>query len=84
MLLVKTESSPAPESYRAFLGEIKDRIRSAKYAALRREFGSIDTVLGHRPNDLGSSEGETWGRSVVENLANDFRRVPWHQRLLRC
>jgi hypothetical protein len=35
MALVLNEDSPAQDSYSALLGEIKERIRSAQYAALR-------------------------------------------------
>jgi hypothetical protein len=33
MALVSNENSPARDSYRVPLGEIKERIRSAQYAA---------------------------------------------------
>jgi hypothetical protein len=35
MTIVKSEGSPAPESYGALLREIKERIRTAQYAVLR-------------------------------------------------
>jgi predicted nuclease of restriction endonuclease-like (RecB) superfamily len=74
MPLVKGESGPAPETYRAVLGEIKERIRSAQYAALR----AVNLQLLSLYWDIGRlianrKEGETWGRSVVENLAKDLR-----------
>lgn len=74
MAIVKNESSPAPESYGALLGEIKQRIRAAQYAALR----AVNLELLSLYWDIGRlisirQEGETWGRSVVETLAKDLR-----------
>lgn len=74
MTLVESESSPEPESYGALLGEIKERIRAAQYAALR----SVNRELIDLYWDIGRlisnrQEGETWGRSVVETLAKDLR-----------
>ncbi len=74
MALIKGESGPAPETYRAVLGEIKERIRSGQYAALR----AVNLELLSLYWDVGRlianrKEGETWGRSVVENLAKDLR-----------
>jgi hypothetical protein len=66
--------SPAPDSYGALLGEIKERIRSAQYAALRAVnlellslYWDIGRLIGER------QQGETWGRAVVENLAKNLR-----------
>ena len=60
--------------YGELLGEIKTRIRSAQYEALRavnRElidlYWNIGKLIGER------QEGHTWGRSVVERLAADIR-----------
>jgi predicted nuclease of restriction endonuclease-like (RecB) superfamily len=68
------ENSPARDSYPALLIEIKERIRSAQYAALRTVnvellslYWDIGRLIGKR------QEGETWGRSVVENLAKDLK-----------
>lgn len=74
MALVKSESSPAPESYGALLSEIKERIRSAQYAALR----AVNRELIELYWDIGRliverQAGETWGRSVVQNLAKDLQ-----------
>ena len=75
MTIVKSEGSPAPESYGELLGEIKERIRTAQYAALR----SVNLQLLSLYWDIGRlisnrQEGETWGRSVVETLASDLRK----------
>src|SRR3954467_4248853 len=74
MAVLKQDKSPAPESYGALLGEIKERIRSAQYAALR----AVNLELLSLYWDIGRlitrrQEGETWGRSVVESLAKDLR-----------
>ena len=72
--LVPSENSPAQDSYHALLIEIKERIRSAQYAALR----AVNLELLSLYWDMGRlidqrQKGETWGRSVVENLAKDLR-----------
>jgi hypothetical protein len=74
MALVPNENVPAQDSYRALLGEIKERIRSAQYAALR----AVNLELLSLYWDIGRlidqrQQGETWGRAVVENLARDLR-----------
>src|SRR5579883_3349083 len=75
MSIVRTENQPAPESYATLLGEIKERIRSAQYAALR----AVNRELIELYWDIGKliverQSGKTWGRSVVENLAKISRR----------
>ena len=63
-----------PDSYSALVAEIKDRIRSAQYAALRavnRELINLYWDIGRLIVDRQA--GETWGRSIVENLARDLQ-----------
>lgn len=74
MALVSNENNPAQDSYHALLIEIKERIRSAQYAALR----AVNLELLSLYWDIGRlidqrQQGETWGRGVVENLAKDLR-----------
>ena len=71
---MKQENSPAPEAYGALLGEIKQRIRAAQYAALRAVNLELLTLYW----DIGRliavrQRNESWGRAVVENLAKDLR-----------
>ena len=63
------------EGYRALLGDIKERIRSAQYEALRavnRElialYWDIGKIIVSRQEG-----GETWGKGVVEQLARDLQ-----------
>ena len=74
MASVPNENVPEQDSYRALLGEIKERIRSAQYVALR----AVNLELLSLYWDIGRlidqrQRGETWGRAVVENLAADLR-----------
>jgi len=74
MAVVANENRPAEDSYHALLIEIKERIRSAQYAALR----AVNLELLSLYWDIGRlidqrQQGETWGRAVVENLARDLR-----------
>lgn len=68
------ENSLAQDSYRALPGEIKERVRSAQYAALRAVnlkllslYWDIGRLIGER------QQGQTWGRAVVQNLGKDLR-----------
>lgn len=62
------------EVYGALLSDIKQRIRSAQYQALR----AVNRELIALYWDIGSlivtrQEGETWGKAVVQTLAADLR-----------
>lgn len=65
-------SHPAPNSNITLLGEIKQRIRSAQYEALK----AVNKELIGLYWDIGrmiveKQKGKTWGKSVVEQLASD-------------
>jgi len=60
--------------YGSLLGEIKQRIRSAQYEALKSVNKELITLYW----DIGKmitkrQEGETWGKSVVEQLSEDLQ-----------
>ncbi len=60
--------------YGALLSEIKARIRSAQYEALKavnRELISLYWDIGRMISDR--QKGETWGKSIVEQLAHDLQ-----------
>lgn len=62
------------QGYSNLLVDIKDRIRSAQYEALRAVNRELITLYW----DIGKliitrQQGETWGKSVVNNLAQDLR-----------
>ena len=64
-----------PSNYLALLGEIKQRIRAAQYEALK----AVNTQLISLYWDIGRliikrQAGETWGKSVVDNLAHDLQK----------
>lgn len=64
-----------PKGYGKLLGEIKERICSAQYAALR----AVNTELVGLYWDIGRmiverQAREKWGRAVVERLAADLRK----------
>lgn len=68
------ETSLIPQDYTALLGEIKLRVRSAQYAALRavnKELISLYWDIGGMIVERRQLEG--WGRSVVEQLAGDLQ-----------
>lgn len=74
MPLGSTESRIPSDSYGALLREIKERIRAAQYDALR----AVNRELINLYWDIGRliierQAGETWGRSVVQNLAKDLQ-----------
>ena len=60
--------------YKTLLSDIKQRIRDAQYQALRE----VNKELIGLYRDIGQmivekQKGETWGKSVVENLAKDLQ-----------
>jgi len=63
------------EGYGSLLGDIKKRIRTAQYAALK----SVNYELIALYWDIGKllvtrQEGQTWGNAVVRTLATDLQR----------
>ena len=63
------------ESYSELIGDIKQRIRSAQYKALKAVnteliglYWDIGGIIVSRQND------EKWGRSVVQSIAQDLRQ----------
>ena len=63
------------DNYGQLLGEIKQRIRSAQYEALK----VVNQKLIALYWDIGQSiftrqQEETWGKSVVEQLSQDLQR----------
>jgi len=63
-----------PDDYPGLLAEVRDRIRSAQYAALRavnKELVGLYWDIGRMIVDRQEAEG--WGKSVVEQLATDLR-----------
>ncbi|MCK5373420.1 MAG: DUF1016 family protein [Candidatus Aenigmarchaeota archaeon] len=62
------------KDYGSLLGEIKQRIRSAQYEALK----SVNKELISLYWDIGKmitkrQEGKTWGKSIVEQLSKDLQ-----------
>jgi predicted nuclease of restriction endonuclease-like (RecB) superfamily len=67
-------NKPTPEEYGNLLVEVKQRIRSAQYEALK----AVNKELIALYWDIGKmivtrQEGATWGKSVVEQLAKDLQ-----------
>ena len=63
-----------PADYAALLHDVKDRIRSAQYAALK----AVNKELIALYWDIGRmiverQQGESWGKAVVENLSRDLQ-----------
>ncbi len=67
-------SAISPGDYGELLVEIKQRIRSAQYEALRavnKELIALYWDIGQMI--VSRQQGETWGKSVVEQLAKDLQ-----------
>lgn len=67
-------SNPVPDDYRNLLVEVKQRIRSAQYEALK----AVNKELIALYWDIGKmivtrQQGASWGKSVVEQLAKDLQ-----------
>lgn len=72
--MLETNGQAAPQEYAAVLGEIKARIRSAQYAALRavnRELVSLYWGIGRAI--VERQHAGSWGKAVVETLAHDLQ-----------
>ena len=71
----KTTGANKPrDDYGNLLGEVKERIRSAQYEALRavnRELITLYWDIGRMIVERQAKEG--WGRAVVERLARDLQ-----------
>lgn len=71
---VEPQPSPIPIEYANLLREVKNRIRSAQYAALK----AVNKELIALYWDIGRmiverQQGESWGKAVVNRLAADLR-----------
>jgi predicted nuclease of restriction endonuclease-like (RecB) superfamily len=67
-------SNPVSDDYRDLLMEIKQRIRSAQYEALK----AVNREMINLYWDIGQiivtqQQGASWGKSVVEQLAKDLQ-----------
>lgn len=71
---MKRTKRTLPDDYPGLLAEVRDRIRSAQYAALRavnKELVGLYWDIGRMIVDRQEAEG--WGKSVVGRLADDLR-----------
>jgi len=72
---VSADDRPMPRDYPSLLAEIKERIRSAQYDALR----AVNKELVALYWDLGrvickrQADRTSWGKAVVERLAADLQ-----------
>ena len=69
-----TDILASPQKYEQLLGALKERIRTAQLDALRVVNQGLITLY----MDIGRmiverQQGDTWGKSVVANLARDLR-----------
>ena len=72
---MKTLQPTLPADYATLLAEIKERVRSAQYAALK----AVNKELVGLYWDIGRSicvrqAGNTWGKAIVQKLAADLRK----------
>ena len=70
----KKDNLNLPKDYAGLLALVKERVRSAQYAALK----AVNTELVGLYWDIGRmiverQDAEGWGKAVVENLAADLR-----------
>ena len=64
-----------PADYAALLAEVKERVRSAQYAALKavnKELVTLYWDIGRMIEER--QRGGTWGKSIVTNLAGDLQK----------
>lgn len=71
----KSKKTLPAKNYGALLGEVKERIRSAQYDALKavnKELVDLYWDIGRLI--VGKQAGATWGKAVVQRLAKDLQR----------
>jgi len=71
---MKKKLTKKPDTYNSLLREIKERVRSAQYAALRavnKELVGLYWDIGSMIAERQKTEG--WGKSVVQQLAADLQ-----------
>ena len=71
---MKEIANRLPDDYVALLAEVKERVRSAQYEALKavnKELVTLYWDIGKLIAERQIREG--WGKSVVERLANDLQ-----------
>ncbi len=67
-------NSPIPEDYKNLLIEVKQRIRSAQYEALKAVNQELIALYWDIGNMIVTRQQEaSWGKSVVERLAKDLQ-----------
>ncbi|BAY90210.1 MULTISPECIES: PDDEXK nuclease domain-containing protein [unclassified Tolypothrix] len=67
-------SKPIPDDYRNLLVEVKQRIRSAQYEALKAVNKELIALYWDiRQMIVTRQQGDSWGKSVVEQLAKDLQ-----------
>lgn len=74
MLMKLPRNEALSQDYHQLLTQVKQRIRSAQYDALRavnRELIALYSEIGRLL--VERQEGQTWGKAVVENLAKHLR-----------
>ena len=72
---MNADNDMIPDDYPSLLAEIKERVRSAQYEALRavnRELVALYWDLGRTICER-QAQGTGWGKAVVERLAADLR-----------
>ena len=68
-------SASLPPDYAAMLAAVKERVRSAQYAALKtvnKELVGLYWDIGRMIVDRQA--GESWGKAVVQQLATDLQQ----------
>lgn len=69
-----TNTLASPQEYERLLRALKERIRSAQLDALRVvNQGLIALYMDIGRMIVEKQQGDTWGKSVVGNLARDLR-----------
>jgi predicted nuclease of restriction endonuclease-like (RecB) superfamily len=71
----KNEASGIPKEYGKFLSQVKQRIQTSQYEALK----SVNKELIDLYWDIGklittTQKGKTWGKAIVQKLAEDLQK----------
>ncbi|MFN2343704.1 MAG: DUF1016 N-terminal domain-containing protein, partial [Desulfonatronovibrio sp.] len=73
--MAKEKQSNFPSDYGSLLKDVKDRVRSAQYAALKavnKELVGLYWDIGRMIVERQREEG--WGKAIVQQLAGDLQK----------
>ncbi|WP_232215959.1 PDDEXK nuclease domain-containing protein [Promicromonospora sukumoe] len=74
-MTIETSSSPTPNGYREFIADLKRRVRTTQYRAMRAANTEVLRLYWSVGRDiLDRQRNEGWGAKIVDQISADMRR----------